>query len=98
MMKNKEIMKHADTTTSPEAPKFKFLAIKNWTKFQSGKYHQKSLNWHKDYSNQIDDREYSKLTLLQRAVLQECRRLRARLAHNIPNDTRFIATASAIPS
>ena len=74
---------------------YKYLSIRNWTKFQSGKYAGKSLSWLKDYSNQLDDLQYSKLTFFQRAVLQEFRRLRARLGCNVPYDLQYVGLATS---
>lgn len=68
----------------------KYLAIKNWEKYQSGK---KGWDWIKDYVNQNDDEELSGLSLFERGLLQELRRVRGRSGKNIHNDVTHIARA-----
>lgn len=69
---------------------FRYLAIKNWSKYQSGK---KGWDWIKDYVNQGDDEDLGGLSLFERGLLQELRRLRGRSGKNIPNDATHIARA-----
>lgn len=69
---------------------FRYLAFKNWAKYQSGK---KGWDWIKDYVNQNDDEELGKLSLFERGLLQELRRLRGRSGKNIPNNATHIAQA-----
>src|SRR5579862_3591600 len=82
-------MKPTNEATHP------YLAIKNWAKYQSS-LKQPTMSWIKDYSDQTVDTEYARLTIFQRAVLQECRRLRGRLGANIPNDAAFIGRAACV--
>lgn len=72
------------------AETFKYLAIKNWKKYQSSK---KGYDWIKDYVNQNDDKELSGLSFFERGLLQELRRLRGRSGKNIHNDVTHIAQA-----
>ena len=67
-----------------------YLAIKNWGKYQSGK---KGWDWIKDYVNQNDDDELSGLSMFERGLLQELRRLRGRSGKNIKNSVTHIAGA-----
>lgn len=67
-----------------------YLAIKNWDKYQSGK---KGWDWIKDYVNQNDDEDLSALSMFERGLLQELRRLRGRSGKNIHNSIRHIAGA-----
>lgn len=69
----------------------KYLAIKNWDKYQSGK---KGWDWIKDYVNQDDDKDLAKLSMFQRGLLQELRRVRGRSGKNIDNDLDLIASAT----
>lgn len=69
----------------------KFLAIKNWDKYQSGK---KGWGWIKDYVNQDDDKDMAALSMFERGVLQELRRVRGRSGKNIDNDMTLIASAT----
>lgn len=70
---------------------FKYLAIKNWEKFQSGK---KGWDWIKDYVNQDDDKDMAALSMFERGLLQELRRVRGRSGKNIANDMKLIASAT----
>ena len=72
---------------------FKFLAIKNWDKYQSAK---KSCTWIKDYVEKDFDPEFSKLTVFQRGLLDMCCRLRGRQAKNLSNDPLWIVRAVSI--
>lgn len=68
-----------------------FLAIKNWPKYQSL---NRAGTWIKDYTCQVDlDPAISKLSLFERGVLQECRRIRGKLGKNIPYDLGFLSRA-----
>lgn len=69
----------------------KFLAIKNWSKYQPGRSGKSG--WIKDYTDKEFDAEYMGLTFFQRQVLDGCQRLRGRMGRNIPNDPTFIARA-----
>jgi len=66
-----------------------FLAIKNWDKRQPGRNGKSE--WIKDYADKDWHPDYEKLSFFQRQVLDGCRRLRARLGENIPNDPNYIA-------
>jgi hypothetical protein len=72
------------------AEEFKYLAIKNWEKYQSGK---KGWDWIKDYVNQDDDKDLAALSMFERGLLQELRRVRGRSGKNIDNDVTHIARA-----
>lgn len=67
-----------------------FLAIKNWGKYQAI---NRSGKWIKDYTQQDDEPELAKLTMFQRGVYQELRRIRGRRGRNTPNDMEFILCA-----
>lgn len=72
-----------------ETPEFKYLAIKNWDRFQSAY----TRAWVRDYTAKEDDEDYVKLSCYQRYILDGCRRLRGRTGKNIPNDATYIARA-----
>jgi len=71
----------------------KYLAIKNWDKYQSAK---KNCSWIKDWVDKDFDPEISKLTVFQRGILDMCCRLRGRLAKNLSNDPQWIVGAVSI--
>jgi hypothetical protein len=75
-----------------EQSDFKYLAIRNWDKFQATKDGGPAL-WIKDYTNKDGDYDYGKLTCFQRYVFDGCRRLRGRFGHNLHNDATWIARA-----
>src|SRR5450755_2732095 len=68
----------------------KYLAIKNWHKYQSADLTQ-YCPWIRTYVNKDQDYGFSHLTMLQRYLLEGCCRLRSRVGHNIPNDPQWIA-------
>jgi len=75
-----------------------WLAIKDWeTQQVDGKgrviAHGTPVRWIRDYTGREDDREYARLSMFQRAVLDGCRRLRGRMGRNLPNDATHIARA-----
>jgi hypothetical protein len=70
---------------------FKYLAIKNWGTYQTAK---KNAEWIKDYVGQNDDKDLASLSLFERAVLQELRRVRGRTGKNIDNDITHISSAT----
>lgn len=49
--------------------------------------------WVKDYVDKEADREYLRLSPLQRYTLDGCRRLRGRFGRNLPNDGTWVARA-----
>jgi hypothetical protein len=73
----------------------KYLAIKNWHKYQSADLTQ-YCPWIRTYVNKDQDYGFSHLTMLQRYLLEGCCRLRSRVGHNIPNDPQWIARALMI--
>ena len=72
---------------------FKYLAIKNWSKFQSAKANSP---WVKDYVEKDFDPEFGQLTLSQKGMLDACCRLRARRGSNLTNNPLWICSAVAI--
>jgi hypothetical protein len=59
---------------------YKFLAVKNWEKYQMKMRHANARRpWLKDWYDKDADPSYSQLTMLQRYLLDGCQRLRARL-------------------
>lgn len=74
---------------------FKYLAIKNWHRFQGGRMRDedKPRAWIKNYLDKEADIDYGRLTCLQRYILDGCCRLRGRLGKNLPNDATYIARA-----
>jgi len=75
---------------------FKFLAIKNWDKYQSddkGRVRGGSSPWVKDWTDKESDDGYMALTVFQRYILDGCRRLRGKFGKNIPNDPMYVARA-----
>jgi len=69
----------------------KYLAIRNWEKFQSPSKNGKSLPWCKLYSAQADDFEYQRLTSFQRGVLHDCYLVVTRTSRNLHNDITWLA-------
>jgi len=76
---------------------FRYLVIKDWDKHQpSGKLFKKDarLPWIKDYTDKLENYEYLKLTLFQRAVYEGCCLLVGkRPDRSLPNDAAWIARA-----
>lgn len=68
----------------------KYLEVKNWGKYQASMKHR---DWIRDYVNQNDDEDLGVLSLFERGLLQELRRLRGRTGRNIYNDVTHIALA-----
>ena len=73
---------------------FKYLAIRNWEKYQATRDGQPS-SWIKDYTDKDNDPEYSQLTALLRYTYDACRRLRGRFGRNLTNDPQWICRAIA---
>ncbi len=76
-----------------------YLAIKNWKKYQAGMDRKGRLIRArvKDYAGKdIDDPEYSKLTMNQRYLLDACIRLRARTGRNLSADPTWVALAIGV--
>lgn len=69
---------------------FKYLAIKNWDKYQP---RRGKSSWVKDWTDKDADAGYMKLTAFQRYILDGCRRLRGRFGKNVNNDPTYIARA-----
>ena len=69
-----------------------FLLIKNWQKYQSGRDGKRS-EWIKDYTSKDSDPDYSKLTILQRYILDGICRLTGREGKPIPNDPLWVCRA-----
>ncbi len=67
---------------------FKFLAVRNWEKYQQTRPHHEK--WIRSYVNKENDVEFQKLTLYQRAILDGIQRIRGELGKNIPNDVGFV--------
>jgi hypothetical protein len=80
--------------TDPK-PEFKYLAIKNWSRYQSTKVNQPK-PWIRDYIDQDFDADQAKLTTMQRYMLTACRRLRGRFNKNLTNNPQWICSASAV--
>lgn len=71
---------------------FKYLAIKNWAKYQK-LFRGKPARYIFDYTDQDSDYDFSKLTMFERGVYAGCRRLRGRFGHNLHNDATWVARA-----
>jgi len=75
---------------------FKYLAIRNWSKFQSmtdknGKnLDGKSRPYIRDYTDKETDSQYAELSVFGRYFFDACRRLRGKWGRNIPNDHMWI--------
>jgi hypothetical protein len=85
--------------TKEELQQYKYLAIKNWKKYQAGtdRKGRQIKAWVKDYAGKdIDDPEYSKLTALQRYVWDGCCRLRARTGRQLFNDPVWVSRALGV--
>lgn len=70
-----------------------FYRIKNWETYQSL---SRSGTWIKDYTNQEDDEDYCDLTVFQRGILQELRRLRGRLGRNLPTNVQWLVNSMSL--
>jgi hypothetical protein len=76
-------------------PEKEFLAIKNWETHQCKDRKGRNIRLYiKDYCEQDGELRYSRLTALQRYVLDAIRRLRGRLGRNPENDATWIARAA----
>jgi hypothetical protein len=76
------------------AEEFKYLAVKNWKRFQPK--NTQNLPWIRDYKERDFDDKYSKLTCMQRYMMDACCRLRGRRDSNLPNDPQWICSATAV--
>jgi hypothetical protein len=76
------------------AETFKYLAIKNWEKYQPKD--TKNLPWIRDYKDKDWDQYFSQLTVMQRYMLDAICRLRGRHGRNLPNDQQWIVRATAV--
>lgn len=88
--------KHGQTMSET----FKYLAIKNWAKYQPDKKLRNkgaSLPWVKDYTDKEFDADYCQLAPTERYVLDAMCRLTGRIGHNVPMNNQFIVSALAIP-
>jgi hypothetical protein len=74
------------------AEEYKYLAIKNWKKYQP-QLTGKPAHYFRMYSGRDQDPDYSKLTFYQRYLADAILRLRARFGHNLRNDAVWIASA-----
>ena len=76
----------------------KYLAIKNWRKYQGTTLTHSNARrpWVKDWLDKDADPDYSELTCLQRYVLDGVRRLRGRFECNPPADGVWIARALSV--
>jgi hypothetical protein len=72
----------------------KFLAIKNWRKFQTIDDEGGRAPWIKDYVDKDSDINRMKLTVFQAGVLDRLYRLRARNAHILHNDITWLIQAT----
>ena len=74
----------------------KYLTIRNWDKFQSTTdKHGKSMEgrgrpYIRDYCDKETDSLYASLTLVQRYMIDACRRLRGKHGRNLQNDPMWI--------
>jgi hypothetical protein len=69
---------------------YKFLAINDWEEYQTD---MKNREWIKDSVCQNDRHKFACLSMFERGVLQELRRVRGRTRMNIENDVAHIALA-----
>jgi hypothetical protein len=74
---------------------FKYLAIKNWHRYQGGrmKNGDERRPWVKSYVDREADPDFLKLTGLHRYILDGICRLRGRLGTNLPNDPAYVSRA-----
>lgn len=72
----------------------KFLAIKNWRKYQDIEDDLGRAPWIKDYVDKDSDIDRMKLTVFQAGVLDRLYRLRARNAHILHNDITWLIQAT----
>ncbi len=78
---------------------FKFLAVRNWKKYQAGvdRKGRQIKAWVKDYAGKdVNDQQYSKMTMNQRYLFDAICRLRARVGRNINNDPTWVALALGV--
>src|SRR5450759_3813421 len=77
-------------------PEFKYLAIRNWTKFQTmTDKNGKNLDgrprpYIRDYCDKETDSQYAALSVFGRYFFDACRRLRGKFGRNLPNDHMWI--------
>jgi len=82
-----------DPNTAP-----KFLAIKNWEKYQAAYTNGKRARWIKSWVDKYDDPEYSRLTVFQRHILDGIRDMRGAIGKNPPNDSIWVGNALNLTS
>jgi hypothetical protein len=81
-------------------PGFKYLAIKNWHKYQPDKKFRAkdaSMPWIKDWTAKEFDADYAALGPVARYALDAMCRLAGRIGGNVPNHGQWIVTALAVP-
>lgn len=82
---------------------YKYLAIKNWEKYQKNKLGKVTANgdsvqYIKMWTDRDSDPDYSKLTGFQRYIIDGCCRLRGRFGRNLCNDPVWVSRALCIIS
>lgn len=80
---------------SPQ-PEFKYLAIKNWRKFQTIE-DGKPAEYVKDYCDKDADLERTKLSVFQAGILDRMHRLHGRTGRMLHNDIAWLIQAIHIP-
>jgi hypothetical protein len=89
----------SETPKKKYEPTTKYLAIKNWEKYQAGKDRKgRDIKaWIKDYCGKdIDDPEYNSLTTSQRYYFDAICRVRGRSGRNVCADEAWIARAVGV--
>jgi hypothetical protein len=77
----------------------KYLDVKNWDIYQPTMRNGNQIRaWVRTYTDRDADPEYSKLTMVQRYVMDGVIRLRGRFGKPIPNDPVWISRALSLPS
>lgn len=81
----------------PPETEYKYLAIKNWQKYNPNlKAPDRPAKYVIDVCDRDADREWSALSMFQRELLQGLIRLRGRFARNPHNDSTWIARALCV--
>jgi hypothetical protein len=75
----------------------RFLAIKNWRKYQSTDEVAAS-TWIKDYVNKDIDPDFSRLTIFQQGMLDKLQRLRGKIGRHLPDDVQYLLRATLVHS
>lgn len=74
----------------------KYLAVKNWEKYQPAYTSGQRARWIRSWVDKYDDLIYSRLSVFQRHILDGIRDMRGKLGKNPPADEQWLCNALAL--